>query len=107
MVRKSRSEGLPERDISSLGVMGWGLASAENSSAAAAVAVVAPWVGWGVCVCGTIVVFLINVFVSPSGPRTEIWTRYCREIAQNCVARIFGLGKNRKNTLTCRRQINL
>ena len=38
-----RSEGLPERDISSLGAMGWGLASAENSSAAAAVAVVAPW----------------------------------------------------------------
>ena len=40
-----RSEGLPERDISSLGVMGWGLASAENSSAAVAVVAVAPWVG--------------------------------------------------------------
>ena len=37
-----RSEGLPEWDISSLGVMGWGLASAENSSV---VVVVAPWVG--------------------------------------------------------------
>ena len=30
-----RSEGLSERDISSLGVMGWGLEVAENSSAAA------------------------------------------------------------------------
>ena len=27
-----RSEGLPERDMESLGVMGWGLAVAENSS---------------------------------------------------------------------------
>ena len=39
---------MPERDIESLGVMGWGLAAAENSPAAvAAVAVVAvpPQVG--------------------------------------------------------------
>ena len=34
-----RSEGLPERDIESLGVMGWGLAAAENSSAVVAVVV--------------------------------------------------------------------
>ena len=35
---------MPKRDIESLGVMGWGLAAAENSSAvvAVAVAVVAP-----------------------------------------------------------------
>ena len=32
---QSRSEGLPERDISSPGVMGWGLEVAGNSSAAA------------------------------------------------------------------------
>ena len=42
-----QSEGVPERDIESLGVMGWGLAAAENSSAvvaaAVAAAVVAPW----------------------------------------------------------------
>ena len=31
----NRSEGLPERDISSLGVMGWGLDAAGNSSVAA------------------------------------------------------------------------
>ena len=36
-----RSEGLPERDIESLGVMGWGLAAAENSSAAAVAVAVA------------------------------------------------------------------
>ena len=42
-----RSEGAAERDILSLGAMGWGLASTENSSVAAAAvaAVVAPWVG--------------------------------------------------------------
>ena len=51
-----RSERLPERDISSLGTMGWGLASAENSSAVAVAAAVAPWVG------GKMTVFLINVF---------------------------------------------
>ena len=34
---------MPERDIESLGVMGWGLAAVENSSAVAVVvAVVAP-----------------------------------------------------------------
>ena len=39
---------MPERDIESLGVMGWGLVVAENSSAAAAVvAVVAPGGGGG------------------------------------------------------------
>ena len=32
---------MPERDIESLGVMGWGLAAAENSSAVVAVAVAA------------------------------------------------------------------
>ncbi len=37
-----RSEGLPERDMESLGVMGWGLAAAENSSAVVAAAVVVP-----------------------------------------------------------------
>ena len=35
--------GLPERDMESLGVMGWGLVAAENSSAAAVVAVAIPW----------------------------------------------------------------
>ena len=30
---------MPERDIESLGVMGWGLTAAENSSAVVAVAV--------------------------------------------------------------------
>ena len=35
---------MPERDMESLGVMGWGLAAAENSSAAV-VAAVALWVG--------------------------------------------------------------
>ena len=36
-----RSEGLPERDIESLCVMGWGLEVAGNSSAASAAAAVA------------------------------------------------------------------
>ena len=36
-----RSEGLPERDISSLGVMGWGLDVAGNSSRRSAAAAVA------------------------------------------------------------------
>ena len=36
-----RSEGIPSRDISSLGAMDWGLARLENSSAAAVVAAVA------------------------------------------------------------------
>ncbi len=36
-----RSEGIPLRDISSLGAMDWGLARLENSSAAVAVAAVA------------------------------------------------------------------
>ena len=35
-----RSEGLAERDIGSLRMMGWGLMLAENSSVAAAVAAV-------------------------------------------------------------------
>ncbi len=35
--------GSPLRDTLSLGVMDWGLAGLENSSAAAAVAVVALW----------------------------------------------------------------
>ena len=38
-----RSEGIPLRDISSLGAMDWGLARLENSSVAAAAAVVALW----------------------------------------------------------------
>ena len=47
MTTNYRSEGLPERDISSLGVMGWGLASVENSSAVVVVAAaVAPLGGW-------------------------------------------------------------
>ena len=37
--REYRSEGLPERDMESLGVMGWVLVAAENSSAAVTVAV--------------------------------------------------------------------
>jgi hypothetical protein len=37
-----RSEGCPERDIESLGVMGWGLVAAENSSATATAVAVAP-----------------------------------------------------------------
>ena len=35
--------GFPERDISSLGAMDWGLARLENSSAAVAAAAVALW----------------------------------------------------------------
>ena len=38
-----RSEGIPSRDISSLGAMDWGLAGLENSSAAVAAVVVALW----------------------------------------------------------------
>ena len=37
----NRSEGVAERDIGSLGVMGWGLMLAENSSVAAAAVVAA------------------------------------------------------------------
>ena len=49
---------MPERDIESLGVMGWGLAAAENSSAAAvAVAAVAPW-GRG----GLIYIYIIYIY---------------------------------------------
>ena len=40
MTLECRSEGLAERDIESLGVMGWGLAATENSSAVVAVAAV-------------------------------------------------------------------
>ena len=40
-MQPNQSEGHPERDILSLCVMGWGLAPAENSSAAAAVAAAA------------------------------------------------------------------
>ena len=40
-----RSEGVAERDIEFLGVMGWGLMLAENSSVAVA-AVVAVTGGW-------------------------------------------------------------
>ncbi len=43
IVLNNRSEGLPERDMESLGVMGWGLVVAENSSAAAVVAAAVPW----------------------------------------------------------------
>ena len=35
-----RSEGVPERDMISLRMMGWGLAAGKNSSAAAAVVAV-------------------------------------------------------------------
>ncbi len=41
------SEGLPERDMESLGVMGWGLVVAENSSAAAIAVAVAALGGGG------------------------------------------------------------
>ena len=42
-----RSEGLPERDMESLRMMGWGLVVAGSSSAAAAVVAVAvPRGGW-------------------------------------------------------------
>ena len=37
---------MPERDIESLGVMGWGLATAENSSVAAAAVAVAAVIGY-------------------------------------------------------------
>ena len=40
-----RSEGVAERDIGSLRMMGWGLTLAENSSAAAAVAAAAAVTG--------------------------------------------------------------
>ncbi len=54
-----RSEGLPERDISSLCVMGWGLEVSGNSSVLA-VAVVAPLPSVCVCVC----VFWMCLFFS-------------------------------------------
>ena len=37
-IHTCRSEGLPERDMESLGVMGWGLAVAENSAGVAGAA---------------------------------------------------------------------
>ena len=38
---------MPKRDIESLGVMGWGLVAAGNSSAAVVVAVAVAAVPWG------------------------------------------------------------
>ena len=39
-------------------------------------------------------------FLSPLGLRTEIWTRYRREIAHNGVARLFGFTQNRKANIS-------
>ena len=83
---------MPKRDISSLGVMGWGLEATGNSSVAAQ---------WVFVKKGCV---LLLTFCSPLGLRTKIWTRYCREIARSCVARLFAVHHNWENYREKQRQ---
>ena len=46
-------------------------------------------------------------FSSPLDLITEIWMRYCREIAQNCVLRLFGFHKKTGKSLEFHNKYNL
>ena len=82
--------GCPERDISSLCVMGWGWEMLGNSSAVAAVAAAAAVPPKSGCFCWL-------PFPSRLGSRMEISGWYSVHPAQNCATVFFIFHQNREN----------